>query len=213
MVKKLFIALLFATILSGCLLAYRYHMSGTITYFWLFFPNLFLAWIPFWAAWFIHWRVHSSKRHRLWLLIPGAIWLFFLPNAPYMLTDLLHLSVIKESTPIHLDLLVILSSAVTAYFLGFSSLLLLQDIVAERFNHGWGWVFSFVVLWLCGIGVYLGRFLRWNSWDLVDRPLQIILDVFSILQHHEAASFVIVFSLFLCSTYAIFYASTRISNR
>ena len=213
MVKRLFLVLLLATILSGCLLAYRFHLSGTLTYFWLFFPNLFLAWIPFWAACLIRWMVHSWRRDWLFLLIPGAVWLFFLPNAPYMLTDLLHLSVVKESTPIHLDLLVILSSAVTAYFLGFSSLFLLQELLAERFNRIVSWVFSFVVLWLCGIGVYLGRFLRWNSWDLVDRPLSIILDTLDILKQTEAASFVIVFSLFLCSTYAIFYVCTRLSNR
>lgn len=62
---------------------------------------------------------------------------------------------------------------------------------------------------LCGIGVYLGRFLRWNSWDLLHKPLAIMVDIMEVAVQPAAYSFVIGFSVFLCVAYSLFYVTNR----
>jgi len=148
------------------LLAYRIHWSGRTSFFFLSW-NLALAAIPLVFALAalglarVRWTYAS-----LAMLLP---WLLFLPNAPYILTDLMHL---KMRTPIPLwyDLVMLLSFALTGLLLGFLSMMCAERVLLNVFKRPLVLAIHGAVLFLCGFGIYLGRFLRWNSWEIATRP-------------------------------------------
>src|ERR1044072_7559463 len=153
--------MLFAALLFWCgaLLAIRVVHSHTLTYAFLVW-NLFLAVVPAIAA-MLFVRVRSKLARVVWLLI----WLAFLPNAPYIATDFVHLRA-RPGAPLWFDVALLLSSAATGILLAFTSVADVQSVIAERWGQLIAWTFALAVLVLCGFGIYLGRFLRWNSWDL-----------------------------------------------
>ena len=137
--------------------------------------NLFLAWIP----WLAGQAFRTSSRRRAaaaWQLGWLGLWLLFLPNAPYILTDLLHLAS-RPPVPLWFDLALLLSCAGTGLLLGYSSLLEVQAAVEERFGRVMGWAVAAGSLFLSGFGIYLGRFRRWNSWQALTDPAGIFGDI------------------------------------
>ena len=181
--KLVLIGLLITASLISLVLA-RVHtrVSGTNVYSFLVF-NLGLAWIPFIAAL----AAYASMRNRItfFLIAPISIlvWLIFFPNAAYLLTDFQHLASFNSDTPLWFDVLILIWFAWTGLLLGISSLYLIQEIVTRTFNTGVGWVFAVVATSLSSLGVYLGRFLRWNSWDILQDPLPIAKDMYGIVRH------------------------------
>ncbi|MDX1417760.1 MAG: DUF1361 domain-containing protein [Candidatus Promineifilaceae bacterium] len=134
--------------------------------------NLFLAWLPIlFAALAVRWR----KRPFLALTL-AFLWLLFLPNAPYLVTDLIYLRT-RAPVPFLYDMIMLLSFAALGLFLGLVSLRMMQGLVCSRFGAAAGWIFVMSVLAVSGLGVYIGRVLRWNSWDLFVRPLPLLNDV------------------------------------
>ncbi|MCH5643884.1 MULTISPECIES: DUF1361 domain-containing protein [unclassified Gordonia (in: high G+C Gram-positive bacteria)] len=124
--------------------------------------NLFLAWIPVvFAAGF------AVVRQRFWLIPLGIGWLAFLPNAPYLVTDLVHLG---EGYELWRHVLQYGFAAWTGIILGVVSMLLVHRRIDREFGRVAGWATVVVAAGLCAIGIVIGRFQRWNSWDLVTRP-------------------------------------------
>jgi uncharacterized membrane protein len=138
--------------------------------------NLFLAWVPYLCSvWAIYW--HERHPRRWWgLLLPGVVAIAFFPNAPYIVTDFLHLGE-RPGMPLWYDIGLLASFAWTGIVLGIYALRLLQEIVKAWVGVVLSWLFVLAVLGLSGMGIYLGRFLRWNSWDLVLQPKAILYDV------------------------------------
>ena len=167
----IFLALAFASGLSVALVAARYIHVGYLLYVFLVW-NLFLAWLPLLFAWF----AYLGQGRRLLFIIFGLLWLLFLPNAPYLVTDLMHLRPWPD-VPIWYDLMMLFSFALTGLMLGFLSLYLMQTAVARRYGGLIGWLFVTIALGLSGFGVYIGRFLRWNSWDVFTNPLYLLSDI------------------------------------
>ena len=170
--------------------------------------NLALAWIPLLVAL----AVYDSYRRgvRFPLLVPGLLlWLLFLPNAPYIVTDFVHLSP-STPAPLWFDAAVISAFAWTGVLLGFASLYLVHAVVRHRFGAAAGWSAALVALALTSGGVYIGRFLQWNSWDVVFRPGQRLAQIAPHLGQPTAllhASAVTVLSTaLLVLTYLAFYA-------
>lgn len=128
--------------------------------------NLFLAWIPMLFAYGF-----AVVRRRLWLVPLGLAWLAFLPNAPYLVTDLVHLG---EGYELWRHVLQYGFAAWTGILLGVVSLLLVHQRVERDLGAVWGWLMVVVSVGLCAIGVVIGRFQRWNSWDLVTRPESVV---------------------------------------
>lgn len=108
------------------------------------------------------------------------LWLLFLPNAPYILTDVIHLEE-SRGMPQWYDLALILSSAGAGLFFCYLSLLDVQRFIARRFGARRGWLVAASSLLLCGFGIYLGRFLRWNSWDLLTHPGALLSNIHALL--------------------------------
>jgi uncharacterized membrane protein len=121
--------------------------------------------------------VHRRYPKQWWLLlIPGAFWLVFFPNAPYIITDLGHLAE-RPPVPLWYDVGTVSMFALTGLFLGVHSLRIMHGLVRNYVGPFLGWLFVIAVLPLGGLGVYLGRFLRWNSWDLLVQPKGVLSDV------------------------------------
>ena len=162
-----FFALVAASGLCGALLLYRSYETHTLDYRFLVW-NLVLAWVPFVAAL----ALYDAQRRRLpgiVLVALGVTWLLFLPNAPYIVTDLLHVGRIAGA-PIWFDSLLVSSFAATGLLLGFGSLLLVQTVVTRAAGAVWGWLMLVPALGLCAVGIVLGRVFRFNSWDALVRP-------------------------------------------
>ncbi len=176
----------------------------------LFLPwNLFLAWLPLGFALA---TLHLGRRHgwRSWKPWAAAgAWLVFFPNAPYIFTDLIHLRPAGDHR-FWMDLIIILMFAWSGFLVGCLSLRLLHEAVARR-HGGWaGWAFAASACGLAGIGVYIGRFLRWNSWDLLLNPVDLAVDLLGLLGHpptHPAYRFSFLFGLLLLIGYATLHAS------
>jgi uncharacterized membrane protein len=137
--------------------------------------NLFLALIPWLlTSLAILWRLQS----RIAVLFILAVWLLFFPNSLYILTDLIHLRDIHDA-PVWLDLIIVLSFAWAGLCFGFVSLMDIEFFLRTRFKAGRKIVIllSVCMVYLAAFGVYLGRFLRWNSWDLLGNPAALVNDI------------------------------------
>lgn len=130
--------------------------------------NLILAWIPLVLALFAYDRYRRGTP--IARLAPAlALWLLFLPNAPYIVTDFVHLSA-TSTPPLWFDGIELSAFAWTGMLLGFVSLYLVHAVVRHHFGAAAGWLGVITVLPLVSAGVYLGRVKRWNSWDLLTQP-------------------------------------------
>jgi uncharacterized membrane protein len=157
-------ALIAASVWCLLLLAAWRHTFGGDGYRYLAW-NLMLAWIPFVLALLL--LAAYKRRHATGELVAlGAAWLVFLPNAPYVLTDFIHLGTTHRLA----ESLVLASFAFTSLVLGFASLLLVQLVVARAAGALAGWTLAFSAIFLSSIGMYLGRVHRLNSWDVLQRP-------------------------------------------
>jgi len=113
----------------------------------------------------------SLSRKQIYMIVPIAafFWLIFFPNAPYILTDFQHLVKLRD-VPVWYDVILLLWFAFTGLLLGMVSLFLMQEVIRREFGRWVGWGFVAVVSVLTSAGVYVGRFLRWNSWDIFRDP-------------------------------------------
>ncbi len=146
-------------------------------------------------------RLGEQKATRGWKFRGVAFaWLILFPNAPYIFTDLIHLPS-PERGHYWVDLVLILLFALTGFLVEFVSLRLMQSLVA-RWTH-WlvGWLFVGMMAGLSGFGVYLGRFRRWNSWDVMLNPLDLLVDVGHRVLHPFAHPTVVVFP----ALFAVFF--------
>lgn len=131
--------------------------------------NLFLAAVPVVLAGVL--RALAARRTALPLQVLVFVgWLAFLPNAPYLVTDFIHLDY-RPPVPLWFDVALLASFAATGVVYGYSSVADVETVVADRFGRGIGLAIALASLGLCGFGIYLGRFLRWNTWDLVTSPV------------------------------------------
>ncbi len=135
------------------------------------FWNLFLASLPLlWSAAF---QSASANNYRAMAAVFFRLWLLFFPNAPYLLTDMIHLKP-RPDVPQWYMLALLLSCAGTGTLLGYFSLLNVHAVVEALFGKKCGWAVAVGSLMLSGFGIYLGRFLRWNSWDALTNPLGLL---------------------------------------
>ena len=143
--------------------------------------NLFLAVIPVLAG--IGLRVLDARNGRIVAkILVFLVWLAFLPNAPYLVTDFVHLSQ-TPPVPQWYEVALFSSFAATGALLGFAAVADVQGVIAVRFGRVLGWFTAVGALLLCGFGIYLGRFLGWNSWDLVTSPSTLAHEVIYQLTH------------------------------
>lgn len=152
----------------------RYGVTGTSRYMFLSW-NLLLAWTPLGLAWLLYIRTPKGlvwSWTNFWLF---AAWLLFLPNAFYLLSDFIHLRRLTE-IGIMFDVVLFSAYASVGVILGFTSLFLVHVRAVQRFGVRGHWLPA-VALLLSGFAIYLGRYLRWNSWDIIFNPFGLLFDV------------------------------------
>ena len=142
--------------------------------------NLFLAFIP----WLISSIIILKKLHdkKFLLVIMILSWVIFFPNSPYILTDLFHLGM-SSKAPLWFDLSLILSFAWTGLLFGFVSLMDIEKVLGNFVNKGKTTFISIAFLFISGFGIYVGRYLRWNSWDVFINPFALSNDILSQIFH------------------------------
>ena len=153
----------------------RIYLSHHYNYYY-FIWNLFLAWIPFLISMYLPIAYYKIKPKIISYLLL-IIWFLFWPNSPYILTDLLHLRE-KQKIPLWFDLGLILSFALTGLMLGFISLIEIQNLIRKRTNRVIGWIFAIFTILTGSLGIYIGRYVRLNSWDIAGNPLRVYADIF-----------------------------------
>ncbi len=168
--------------------------------------NLFLAWIPVVFAV----AAYECARRGFGLIATalGVLWLLFFPNAPYMLTDFIHLHE-SPTTPLWYDGLMLSAFAWTALSLGFFSLYLMQSLLRRAGGPLASWLGVVAVLALGSLGVYIGRFIGFNSWDALLHPFRVahVIDtqLENPLHHPRLFASLVVLTSFLTVAYAVFY--------
>ena len=184
----------------------RYAESGSTSFFGLIW-NLFLAWIPFVLAVAVYdrWRRHGPRAA---LLPLGVLWLLFFPNAPYIATDFVHLERTADA-PYWYDAVTVSAFAWTGVLLGFASLFLMQTVVRQWRGVVSGWAFAAVALALGSLGIYLGRFLRLNSWDALEHPSVLPRILHAVARdpfaYQEAIGVTVLFTVALGFAYFLLY--------
>ncbi|MEL6811937.1 MAG: DUF1361 domain-containing protein [Bacteroidota bacterium] len=166
------------TITAISLMLLMIRLKLTQSFFLLFLVwNLFLAAIPYFLSTYLS---SYHKINKSWLLLCTAIWLAFLPNAPYIVTDFIHLTHLQSHLKL-LDFILISAFALSGLLCYVLSLNEMKQLLLQGFPSKWVRVFIFLVPFLCGFGIYLGRFLRWNSWDILRHPEILFTDIWEIL--------------------------------
>jgi len=164
------------------LLLVRAKLTQSIFYFFLIW-NLFLAYTP--LAFTSLLKTKKSIQVKWFYFYPCVmIWLLLLPNAPYIITDFVHL---KKETPIPFwfDILLIASFSVTGMLFGLASMKDIFKMFSKRFSIMTTWIIMAGVSLLCGFGMYVGRFLRYNSWDILQKPYTLTIDILCSLTSAE----------------------------
>lgn len=208
---KLIAALTVASFVCLLLLVFRiYATGGDSTYSWLIIPNLCLAWIPLLLSLWVRLWWNTKQKLNAVMVILLALWLLFLPNAPYVTTDLVHLTYLKSTMPIHYDVLLNAFTAITALLIGLLSIYLVHEMMIAKLRSTLSWLLIISLLLLCSIGVFLGRFLRWNSWDAFQKPIAIIQDSIALIEQKDSLLFIATFMLYLSFLYFIFYFCIRL---
>jgi uncharacterized membrane protein len=190
----------------ACMILVRIERTGSFYYRFLL-GNLFLAFLPL----FFSTGLRLADRLKLnWIFKIGifCLWLLFLPNAPYILTDIIHLTRANQA-PLWYDLALLLSCSGTGLLLGYLSLIDVQGIVERNFGTIVGWTFAVVSLVLSGFGIYLGRFLRWNSWDVLTTPT-LVLQLLDGMTHPYANARPLTVTFIFGVILALAYISVRL---
>lgn len=194
--------LLLSCLFSLLLLLIRIGATGETIYMFLLW-NLFLAFVPYWIIVF-------AEKKKAWLKSPvffgaiGITWLLFLPNSFYIITDLFHFRNV-QSAPKWFDIALLLSFAWNGLLAGTFSLRQAEALMKGRNPRLHQWWLIYGIMLLNAIGIYIGRYRRFNSWDVINNPLALLQELgdlfFSPADSVGAWSMIICYSLLMTVLY------------
>lgn len=202
--------LIFASAICVGMIWIRRYYVGYVSFAFLVW-NLVLAWIPLVFATVTYCFFAVGERRR-WLFGTSAFaWFVFFPNAPYMVTDFVHISPIHVF-PEWLDIITVIACAWTGLCLGYASLYLMQEIARERYGKMAGWLFVLVMLAFGSVGVFCGRFLRWNSWDVLKKPFWMLRTAHTVHRFSAPGDLLFLWTLFmfLLLSYCVLFGLTHL---
>ncbi len=199
---------------AASLLVIRSVIFGSLT-FWYLDWNLFLAWLPLVFAWLLVRYV----RHNPWVSWQGGalslLWLGFLPNSFYIVTDFMHLQEVSQQTLLF-DVVLMFMFSLAGYAVGFVSVIMVHRLLLTRINRASAARVVAGVFLACSFAIYLGRFLRWNTWDVIVNPAGIILDItdriINPVAHEQTFWVTILFFVLLNALYFVLWQLTQSST-
>jgi uncharacterized membrane protein len=201
----IFLLMIAASGVSVLLVLVRMSHTESIQYGFLMW-NLLLAWLPLLiAALASAFGKERGPAAYVVLCIALVPWLLLFPNAPYILTDFQHLSELRDAVPTWYDVILLIWFAWTGLLLGIVALHLMQSVVTRMLGARVGWCFAVIAIGLAGLGIFIGRFLHWNSWDVPRRPRGMAHEIWVLVAHplHNAymVGFAALFALFFLVAY------------
>ena len=162
------------------LLLVRAKVAHSLFFFFLVW-NLFLAWLPLGISTILK-RKQQWQDNRWYLGLLLLSWVALLPNAPYIITDFIHLK--RElAVAVWFDVLLLISFSITGILFGLASMNDILVILKKKYNSRIAWLSMATTCLLSGFGIYIGSYLRYNSWDLLQRPLEITTDIIATLSN------------------------------
>lgn len=188
------------------LLIIRAKASNSIFFFFLIW-NLFLGFLPYF---FSQMMLYSLKiRENRWYRIIGLlIWLLFLPNSFYLLTDFFHLNKFN-SVPVWFDLMMVSSFSLTGFLFGIFSLFTIEKLLRNHYSVSISKIILLTSLYLTAFGIYLGRYLRFNSWDVLSNPIDLMNSCINCLFIRDVQNFTLGFGTFL---WVIYFVATSMKK-
>jgi uncharacterized membrane protein len=172
--------LIFSCCFSLGLTIFRIIYSGQFMFAWLNW-NLFLAFVPYFLSSLMI-RKPGIRENKVKFVILFFSWLVFIPNTFYIITDLFHLQE-RMPVPLWFDLALIISFVWNGILLGILSIGQMEKIMKLKFQWMNNWIFILCIMWLNAFGVYVGRYLRYNSWDVLTNPFELVGDLFYLVIH------------------------------
>ncbi len=209
--NRLVASLLGMSLVGILLLIIRIVSSDSTRYIYLIW-NLFLAVVPALLAW---WLIERLKKHR-WSdpkqIIITIGWFLFLPNSFYLVTDFVHLRETFEASLVY-DIVMFTSFAVSGLIFGYSSVFLVHKSLTKRINTKKSWQIVGLVFFVCSFAIYLGRYTRWNTWDVLLKPAGLLFDVsdrvVNPIAHSQTYETTLIFFILLTSIYWVIWESAR----
>ena len=198
------------TILAVTLSILRFVIWGKISFFYILW-NILLAFIPFIISSLLLIFLKEKKYNRIIFFIGIFLWIIFIPNAPYIITDFIHLGT-SRSIPIIYDTLLLFSSASVGLILCFHSLFHIEQIINIKYKRNMTSLVMIIILIMISFGLYLGRFLRFNSWDIFINHTSLIKNIWVIFSQSAGHTEVYFYTgLFFFSLY-LSYNAWKYSN-
>lgn len=192
-------------LIIGALLCFRIFYSGSIRYIFMVW-NVFLAWIPYVIS---SQLPHYFKKPVWKRLVLFGSWLLFFPNALYIVTDLVHLKA-DTNVPWWFDAMFLFLNAFVGLLLAFASLIKVESFLHTQLSHKIVSKIIPTLLFFGSFGVYLGRFERWNSWNIIDEPFSLLSNILSAIFNPVDNWRVWAITLLFTLVYAVLFYSLRI---
>ncbi len=195
-------------------LLFALRVVGADSYrYWFLLWNLALAWVPLIFVTLLVARLKHTRWFDGWNMTLGALWLLFLPNSFYLLSDLIHLHTTGEIGLLY-DSVMFLSFIVNAFIGGYISVYLMHRALLRRLSAARARNVIIGAFLLCGYAIYLGRAMRWNSWDVLIHPADILFDTSEVILYPFSHLQVVVttgsFFLLLSITYGVLCAFVNV---
>lgn len=215
---RVFYALLFSNLITILFYVLRAVESGSDRY-WFLIWNLLLAWMPLLFAWVLVDRIPRKSWVDPINILLTVLWLGFLPNSFYVVSDLIHLQVTGEVSLLY-DAVMFSSFIFNAYLAGYMSLFLIHRELVRRLSYIQAHSIIGGVILACSFAIYLGRNLRWNTWDVLVNPAGLLFDVsdrfINPSAHPQAIVTTVTFFVLIGSIYAVTWqlvTALRADNR
>lgn len=194
------LAIGFLVVFNLALLTLRMAVTESIGYGFLVW-NLILSMVPLLISrLLLH---HDTSRARFAIL--AVMWLLFLPNAPYILTDFLHFRTVRAPIPAWFDLLLLASYSINGLLFALLTLSQMQQALGRRFGRTTAILLITASAMLSGFGIYIGRYERYNSWDVVSDPFGLFQDAAALLTHMPAVGFTLGYGSLLLILHFFFH--------
>lgn len=205
-------ALLISSLVSVGLFSYGALRNNSTQFSYLVW-NLFLAWLPLIFAV----RLMHLLRYKLWssweAVLTSTLWLVFLPNSFYMISDFIHLQEVRRIDVLY-DTLMFTSFIYMGVILGFSSLYLIHLQLKRRLSAVMATIYVALTLLISSFAIYIGRDLRWNSWDVLTNPGGLLFDISDRLQHPASYPHIlqttIAFFVLLTTMYGLLWRGVQL---
>lgn len=209
---RLIASFAFVSVVCVGLLTLRIAFSDSLRYTFLFW-NLVLAIVPALLAWWLVRRIRLYGWLKWQQIVLSILWLVFLPNSFYIITDLIHLRPNYEADFLF-DITLLTGFILAGLTLGYTSVYLVHSEMLKRMRERTAYVYVGLLFLAVSFAVCLGRYLRWNTWDILLRPAGLLFDISDRLinpdTHLQTYQTTIILFLILFSGYTLLYEAARL---